>query len=137
MSSDSFVSDDSSIRSSSSFEARRYTSRFYEHISQAYTAPPEEFSFEPYVPPRQTHKHTRSVESFSTVSTTSTTSSMEKLVRFAFKWRRARKELKTLVTRGKKLRREDIKIGDIKVGALIASTNFRYQPEGVVEEYCT
>ena len=63
-----------------------YKSRFHEHISQAYIAPPEEWpGYTPSPPPKpkkqKRHKQTASVDSF---ATTSSINSIDRFKKFAF-----------------------------------------------------
>jgi hypothetical protein len=117
------MTDNISFRESTeSPEIPRYTSRFHEHLSQAYTAPPEHWLLPTSsVPtPRRTHKHSPSMESFASASSTSSTSSVDRLIRFAFRTKSGVKSR----TRGADLvfeikgssrtfRKEDIKLGPL------------------------
>lgn len=88
----SFLRHRESIESSQSLPSTpRYKSRFTEHVSQAYTAPPPSDwplrNSKPGVSPASprslnNHKHTRSVESFGSASSTSSTSSFRRLKEF-------------------------------------------------------
>lgn len=137
------MSDVSTVRES--VELRRYTSRFYEHIAEAYIAPLEEWQVpapppaRPPVPPRnvlrkRVHKHSPSMESLSSVSTTSSTlstSSLNKSFRFPFRLKRpgtVQEELAFMIKGSRRMLRKD----DIKVGVLIEGPNRLQQPSWMV-----
>ena len=121
-------------RESTESSSRGYKSRFHEHMSQAYTAFPPTYSLPPPSPtaksphkvprkpvpnsPRLKHRHSPSVDSFTSISSTSSTSSFSRLKKFAFgKARSHSKEEfdEEFVIKGslKTFRKEDIKVGGL------------------------
>lgn len=120
-----------SRESSESYERPgRYKSRFHEHMSQAYTAPPNDILSPPQpssphkiprkpVPnsPRLTHRHTPSVGSLTSISSTSSTSSFSRIKRIFQKGTRSTNEvgIGEFVIKGssKTFRKEDIKLGGL------------------------
>jgi len=116
--------------------AAPYKSRFHEHISQAYIAPPEEWPH--YTPSSPTkskkqkrHKNTPSIDSFASSISTSSMTSIERLKKFAFKTKSRgsfsgtegasappQKEFYQIKGSKKTFSKEDI-----KVGGLTGSTN--------------
>ena len=64
---------------SSGSQPSQYKSRFYEHMSQAYTAPPEDWPLRAASPPvlaaSKNHKHSPSMESFASARSTSSSTS--------------------------------------------------------------
>jgi hypothetical protein len=108
----------------------RYKSRFHEHMSQAYTAPPDFITSSPRpasphkiprkpVPgsPRMTHRHTPSVDSLTSISSTSSISSFSRIKRAFQKGARSSNEVGhgEFVIKGssKTFRKDDIKLGGL------------------------
>ena len=113
---------------SSNTQESKYTSRFREHMSQAYSAYPDDWPFpktEPALP--KSHKHGHSVESFassSTMSSTFSTSSFNKLKNLTHKFKSAfptrqriistsYSEEHTIRGSNKTFRKEDIKLAGL------------------------
>lgn len=133
----SYSSEEVSRFSMDSTESRPapYKSRFHEHISQAYVAPPEDWpQYTPAAPTKskkqKRHKNTPSIDSFASSISTSSITSMERLKKFAFKTKSSgsfsgtegrstpQKEFYQIKGSKKSFSKEDI-----KVGGLTGSTN--------------
>ena len=123
---------------SSETRASGYTSRFHEHMSQAYTAYPTDWPL-PILPAAESnnHKHSQSVESFtsmlssSTLSMSSTSSSLDRFRRLANKIKSALPNRSRFISvayneftvKGSKKR---FRKEDIKMGGLIESSNMMH-----------